>query len=664
MRTVTDFPCRTRFVEYLAIPMRDGLDLAAALWLPEDAAANPVPAILEHLPYRRRDGTVARDRLTHPDLAGHGYACLRTDLRGSGDTDGVLTDEYTPQELHDAVDAIAWIAAQPWCSGAVGMMGISWGGFNALQVAALRPPALEAIVTLCSTDDRYADDIHFKGGALLGENFGWGATMFSYSSRPPDPLIVGDRWRAMWLERLDANPMLHARWLEHPTRDAFWRHGSVCEDWGAIEAATLAIGGWNDAYKNAVPRIVANLKAPAKGILGPWIHKYPHIAKPEPAGFLQEALRWWDRWLKGLDTGVDSDPAMRLFLMDSARPATWYENRSGTWIAEPAWPSPRIAPETWYLGPGTLGAPAAFTATVASLATCGLMGGEYCAMHWGPELPGDQRRDDALSACFDSPPLDAPRAVVGAPVVHLTLTADRPVAQIAVRLCDLHPDGASTRITWGVLNLAHRDGHTDPRPLVPGAAVTLRLQLDDIAYAVPAGHRLRFAVSTAYWPMIWPAPAPVTLTLTAGRLDLPVRPLPEGPETALPPPEAAPPWPHDVLRPASNRRVITEDQATGLVTLEIDDDFGEMRDRDHGLTTGSRLSERWSIHPDDPLSARAEARWTQTLARGDWSVRTEAETTMTSDATTFRITGRLTAFEGERQVFVRDHDRTIPRGLL
>src|SRR5690606_24185989 len=292
-------------------------------------------------PYRKRDGTTARDSLTHPYFAGHGYACIRVDMRGNGDSEGLMADEYTEQELRDACDVIAWAASQPWCDGNVGMMGISWGGFNALQMAAKQPPALKAIITLCSTDDRYADDIHYKGGLLLNENMGWGATMLSYSSRPPDPALVGDRWRAMWLDRLENEPFLPAIWLGHQTRDAYWKRGSVCEDFSAIRAATLAVGGWGDAYKNAVSRLVSGIRnAPAKGIVGPWIHKYPHFAVPAPAiGFLQEALRWWDRWLKDIDTGVENDPAMRLYVLDSVPPRDWYEERPGRWIAEKTWPS-------------------------------------------------------------------------------------------------------------------------------------------------------------------------------------------------------------------------------------------------------------------------------------------------------------------------------------
>ena len=307
MKTVTAFPRKVVEFPDMAIVMPDGCRLSARVWMPEDAAEKPVPAILEHLPYRKRDGTTARDALTHPYFAGHGYAGVRVDMRGNGDSEGLMDDEYSEQELQDAVDVIAWLAAQPWCSGKVGMMGISWGGFNALQVAAKQPPALKAIITLCSTDDRYADDIHYKGGLLLNENMGWGATMLSYSSRPPDPALVGDnKWRDMWLDRLEHEPFLPAVWLKHQRRDAYWKRGSVCEDFSAIKAATLAVGGWGDGYKNAVSRLVQGIDAPVKGIVGPWIHKYPHFAVPNPAiGFLQEALRWWDRWLKDIDTGVE-----------------------------------------------------------------------------------------------------------------------------------------------------------------------------------------------------------------------------------------------------------------------------------------------------------------------------------------------------------------------
>ena len=292
MKIINQFPHKVVEHENIWIELADGCRLATRMWLPENAHRSPVPAILEYLPYRKRDGTAVRDQLTHPYFAGHGYACLRVDMRGNGESDGVMLDEYALQEQDDALEILRWIAEQDWCTGAIGMMGISWGGFNGLQVAARGPEELKAVVTLCSTDDRYTDDIHFKGGCLINENLGWSGTMLSYSSRPPDPAIVGDAWKDLWLQRLEAEPFLAPIWLGHQRRDDYWKHGSICEDFSAVKAAVLAIGGWNDAYSNAVPRLLNGLGGETRGIIGPWAHKYPHFAVPEPRmGFLQEALR-------------------------------------------------------------------------------------------------------------------------------------------------------------------------------------------------------------------------------------------------------------------------------------------------------------------------------------------------------------------------------------
>ncbi|GAA4120169.1 CocE/NonD family hydrolase [Aminobacter aganoensis] len=663
MKTVTEFP--RDIVEFpdMGIVMPDGTRLSARVWMPADADQDPVPAILEHLPYRKRDGTTTRDCLTHPYFAGHGYASIRVDMRGNGDSEGLMADEYTGQEWQDACDVIAWAAAQPWCNGKVGMMGISWGGFNGLQVAALQPRALKAVITLCSTDDRYADDIHYKGGLLLNENMGWGATMLSYSSRPPDPALVGDAWRDMWLDRLEHEPFLPAVWLKHQRRDAYWKRGSVNEDYSAIKAAVLAIGGWGDSYKNTVARLVGNLKAPVKGIAGPWVHKYPHFAVPKPAiGFLQEALRWWDHWLKGKETGVEDDPAMRLYVMDSEPPREWYLERAGRWIAERQWPSPDIATRTLAFGAnGTLAENATLDrpVSIASPQDCGMDGGEYCAIWLGPELPGDQRADDAKSACFDGAVLDAPLDIVGSPLIRLKLAADRKQAMVAVRLCDVQPDGASTRITYGVLNLCHRNSHEFPQDVVPGETMEIAFKLDDIAYRVAPGNRLRVSVSSTYWPLVWPSPDELTLTIHGGSIELPVRPSGEGDEWSFEEPEGAAPWQIETLREDSHVRKV--ERVDGKVTLRIVDDFGETRDLDHGLAVGEVARETWTIDPADPLSAHGETHWTQTLSRNDWAVRTEAFTTMRSDSQNFHLTGRIEAYEGGSLVFERDFAETIAR---
>jgi uncharacterized protein len=658
-----EFPFKVRETLDLGIVLADGTRLSARVWMPE--GPGPFPAVLEYLPYRKRDGTVVRDALTHPYFAGHGYACLRVDIRGTGDSESLMEDEYSAQELFDAVEVINWIAAQSWSNGRVGMMGISWGGFNGLQVAALQPEPLKAIITLCSTVDRYADDIHYKGGCLLNENLGWGATMWAYSSRPPDPALR-QGWFEMWKERLEAEPFLPAIWLRHQRRDEYWKHGSICEDYAAIKAAVLAVGGWGDAYKNAVPQLIENIQAPVKGIIGPWVHKYPHFAVPEPRiGFLQEALRWWGRWLNSEDTAVEDDPACRFYLMDGVRPASWYDHRPGRWIAESDWPAPGVEMRALPLGDGVLGQGARdFCLDLNSPQDCGMNSGEFCAIWLGPEMPGDQRRDDALSVCFDSLPL-AVTDIVGAPRLRLRLRADKPQAQVVVRLNHIHPDGAATRITWGVLNLTHRRSHETPEPLVPGQEIEVDVALDHIAYRLPAGHRLRIAVSSNYWPMIWPAPEAATLTLTGGSLDLPVRlNTASENEASFAPAVTAKPLALQEIRPESHQRRTEIDQQTGIVSLIIEDDFGEYENPDHGGIAGSIARERWEIHPDDPLSARGQAHWTEVVERDGRRLRTETYCSMTSDNQTFHLSARLEAYEGEDLIYQRDYDDDVPRDYI
>lgn len=648
-----------------AIVLSDGTRLSARLWKPEDADADPVPLILEFLPYRKRDGTCARDALTHPYFAARGYACARVDMRGNGDSEGLMEDEYSPQELSDAVEVIKWAAAQPWCNGNVGMMGISWGGFNSLQVAALAPEPLKAIITLCSTVDRFADDIHYKGGCLLNENLGWGGTMWSFSSRAPDPALR-ENWREMWLDRLENEPFLPSVWLRHQRRDEYWQHGSVCEDFSAIKAKVLAVGGWGDAYKNAVPQLVEALDG-AKGIVGPWVHKYPHFAAPEPRiGFLQEALRWWDHWLKGVDTGVPDDPDYRAYLMDGVRPAAWYTERPGRWIAEDTGATTHLPVQTLHLGTdGTLSdAPQKMASDIASPAHCGAASGEYCAIWLGPEMPGDQRADDALSGTFTSAPLTADMDLVGAARLTLRLACDKPQGQIAVRLNHIHPDGAATRITYGVLNLTHRRSSRNPKAMTPGKAEEITLDLDHIAYRVPAGHRIRVSISTAYWPLLWPAPEAANITITQGSIALPQRPTQGSDEVAFLQPEAAEPWRTNEIRSENHIRRQEVDMVTGVHSLVIEDDFGKLRDAEHGLITGSIARERWDIHPDDPLSARGECDWEDELERDGIKLRTRAHCTMRSDATTFYLSAKMEAWENGKLVYSREESETIARDFL
>ena len=659
-----------RCIETAWIPMRDGCRLAARLWIPTGAEADPVPAILEHLPYRRRDYTRLRDDGMHGFWARNGYACARVDIRGSGDSEGFLEDEYLQQELDDAVDVIAWLASQEWCSGSVGMTGISWGGFNGLQVAALRPPALKAVITACSTDDRYADDIHYMGGCLITDNLGWASTMLGFGSRPPDPAVVGENWREIWLERLDRMEPWIFRWLRHQRRDAQWRHGSVCEDWSRIQSAVYAVAGWADGYSNAIPRLLAGLKAPCKGLIGPWPHAWPHLAMPGPQiDWLGESLRWWDHWLKGHDNGIMNEPAYRVWMQESVPPQTRYETRPGRWVAEAAWPSPEISARLWTLGSGTLVEETVERRELLHLSpqSLGLHGGEWCPHGVGSELPGDQRAEDGLAMTFDSAPLPSRLEILGAPSLRLKIAVDRPVAFVAARLMDVAPDGAATLITYGLHNLAHVENHARVESVTPGEEFETVATLNDIAHAFPAGHRIRVALSTSYWPRVWPSPAPVTLRLATGgesELVLPERE-PRPSDAALRDLGTArhgPAGRSTPVRPPDRGARAVRDLNNGRTVLRSHKDRGRTRLEDiGGMTIDARSDSRYTIDDDDPLSAEHAVQYTIAMQRGDWRVRTVSRTIMTATETEFLLSATLDAHEGNLRVRARAWSERIPR---
>ena len=673
MRVVSDLPRRVRRIDHTWIPLADGTRLGARVWLPEDAEEDPVPAILEYIPYRKGDGTACRDEPRHAYVAGHGYAVVRVDLRGSGESDGLLHDEYLPREQEDALEVLRWIAAQSWCTGAVGMFGISWGGFNGLQVAAHRPPELKAVISLCSTDDRYADDVHYRGGAVLAlEMLSWGASMLSFNAIAPDREVAGPGWRDTWLERIDSVDPYEYEWLRHQRRDEYWKQGSVCEDYGAVECPVYAIGGWADGYSEAVLRLVAGLGPPSKGLLGPWSHSFPDEVEPGPAiGFLQECVRWWDTWLKGEETGMADEPALRVWMQEPVAPAARHGERPGRWVAERAWPSPHIEQRRFHLGDSVLRNEPDNEDRRLEISTdllCGLDGGVWCADGGRADAALDQRAEDGRALSFTSAPLPGRMELLGNARVELELESDRPVAQLTARLCDVAPDGASLLVTRGVLNLTHRESHEHPRPLQPGRRTRVVVELDAIAQAIPAGHRLRVAVSPAYWPWLWPSPEPVTLAVhTADSvLVLPVRvPRPEDAELRpFDEPEAAPPLELETLEPDEGRRSLHRDFADGRTELTFDwATGGRYRLVDAGLVAACWASTTYSIIAGDPLSAEVRCRAATELARDGWETRAVVNSVMSSDAARFRVRTELEAFEDGKRVRRREWSFETPRDL-
>ncbi|MFC8093357.1 CocE/NonD family hydrolase [Streptomyces sp. NPDC057301] len=679
MRYVTNLPYATKEEEHICIPMSDGIQLSARVWRPTSSDNEPVPAVLEYIPYRKRDLTSVRDSIHHPYIAGHGYACVRVDVRGTGDSEGVLKDEYLEQEQADAEEILAWLADRPWCDGNTGMMGISWGAFAALQVAARRPPSLRAIVIASFTDDRNADDMHYMGGAMLSDNLAEAGTMFAYATCPPDPAVVGDRWRDMWHERLDNTGPWVLPWLRHQRRDDYWRHASVSENYQDIRCPVLASSGWADGYSNAVTRLLGNLDVPRKGLIGPWSHKFPHLGEPGPAiGYLQEVVRWWDHWLKGVDNGVMDGPMLHTWMQDSVPPSTSYEERPGRWVAEPTWPSPHIHPVTYPLTRHRIGSPGehgptgegdGLPMTVRSPLSVGQFAGKWASYNAPPDLPYDQREEDGGSLVFETEPLTERLEILGSPAVELDISADQPVAMVAARLSDVSPDGSATRVTYGLLNLTRRDDTENPEPLEPGRRYRATVHLNGVAQAFPPGHRIRLSLSTSYWPLAWPPPEPALLSVHEGSntLTLPVRPTDEPDEAPSNPfaePEGTPPLSVTRLTPPEQRWDVKRDLIGYHSELEIVKDQGLIRFDDIGLDAGRRAYERYATVADDFTSVSGESTWTMRFRREDWDIRVVTHTRLSCDEQDFFVDATLDGYEGERRVFSRTWNEVVPRDLL
>ena len=494
--------------------------------------------------------------------------------------------------------------------------------------------------------------------------------MLAYQARPPDPALRED-WRERWVERLDAMPFWPALWMRRQRRDAYWRHGSVCEDFSAIQCPVFALGGWADAYTNAVPRLLVGLKAPRLGLIGPWAHLYPHDGKPGPAiGFLQEATRWWDHWLKGVDRGIMREPALRAFIEDGAEP----ENRDralGRFVAEPVWPSPGIEPLVWEVNSSGLNRPGGAGVTaIRSPGFTGAAAGEWMGTGAPHEAPADQRRDDAYSLCFDSAPLAERLELLGSPEIEFEIASDKPVAQICARLCDVSPEGASRRVSYGVLNLTHRDSHAEPTPLTPGVFHRVALKLNACGYTFAAGARVRLAISTAYWPLIWPAPEAATLTFKLpGTLTLPARNAGEASQPTFPRRETAANAPQRRVADGRVERRTSFDFATGVSTYETVAKgglFGEGAHLFEDIDTqvSHDLKRRLTIKADDPASAVYELDQNYEMGREGWRIRIATAVSMRATPSHFMIDARLDAYENGQLVRSRTFAETIARDLV
>jgi len=528
-----------------SIPMPDGVRLAATLFLPPDADAAAVPVILEYLPYRKDDAMATRDYGLYGYLTSRGYAGARVDIRGTGNSEGNLpAGEYTEQEQADAETVIAWLASQPWCTGAVGMWGISWGGFNSIQVAMRRPPALKAIIAVDASDDLFHDDVHYIDGLLHLDEYS--VMIDQLNMLPPAPDYPVDSEVAM--RRFDSEPWLMT-WLSHQQDGPYWRRASLRPDYSRLTVPAFLIAGWWDGYRDSVFRMAQAAAAPVKVLIGPWNHTFPHNAVPGPAiEWRAEAIRWWDHWLKGIDVGMLNEPMATVYIQQWRAPDPDLTELPGYWRTETALPPERTRYEVLYPGPGRSLSAQAPPDEIFGLKYVPSTGVE--AGHWWGELTVDQRGTDAYSLTFDSEPLADDLEILGFPHVEIYGSADTSPLNWFARICDVAPNGTSTLVAG-----AGRSDRPDPMRDSPaprggpedgGADALLHwlpLTLHAASWVFPRGHRIRLAISNAMWPMIWPTPYPATATIRLGqtgtRLVLPVVPEQDRPRPTFADPEPA-----------------------------------------------------------------------------------------------------------------------------
>jgi len=664
-------------IEHCWIQVSDGTLLSARILMPCGAMESPVPAVLEYMPYRKRDHGRNRDEMMHGYFANHGYACVRVDTRGSGESEGVLTDEFTLQQTDDGVDIVNWIAEQPWCTGAVGMIGRSWSGFSALEVAARAPVPLKAIIPVCASLDRYRHGLHYAGGCFLTDNLHWTTTMLMLNMRPPDDTLVGAKAAAMWHDRLVGNVPWIGNWLKHQVDDEYYKEGSTVLDIEKFRCAVYYVGGWCDHFASAAVDGALKFKVPFRALIGPWAHHFGHDGEPGPRiGWLQDCVRWWDYWLKGIDNGASADPRLMAWIYEPAAPAPFHAVRDGRWVAERDWPSSQVIEKTLPLSDGRLGAVHSDDKILqhrSPLSVGMAAGGDWCRLGIVGEAPLDQREDDGRSLTFDSDPLEQRLEILGAPILHLRLSTNEASAQIAVRLNDISPDGTSSRVSYGFLNLTHRESHSNPEPLEPGHIYDVTIRLNDIGYAFPAGHRIRIAVSTSYWPYIWPSPRPVTVSVhTQGSsLTLPERQQPRHEiAVAFEPPESAPPTPITILEPAAIERRFSRNLLTGLRTLTLDYRGGYLGPGrlyqldEIGVVLGHEKSHRCEINDDDPLSARYIVSQVYDMRRGTKSWRFTSEIVMWATVDRFFTEIDARATENGMEIWSRHWSDDYPRHLV
>ena len=514
-------------IREVMIPMPDGIQLVADIYMPTDIPAGEhLPVLLEYTPYRKNDSRGSRYGV-YTYFVKRGYVVARVDIRGTGNSQGrTIPYEYSEIELSDGDAVIAWLAKQNWSNGKVGMFGISWGGFNSIQMAVRKPPALKAFVALMATEDLYQEDVHYMDGIIHIDSWMMSNDLSNAMPGAPEFRLDED-----WLRnRFELEPSIFTYMREQ--RDGpFWDRASARDKYDQIQIPGYYIGGWYDGYRDSPPRMLENVKAPVKAMIGPWDHYFPHNAWPAPQiEWRREAIRWFDQWLKDIDTGILDEPRFAVYVRDWHPPGPGVDEIPGYWRWEEGWPIERSVTKTFYAGQDhglSLKPSKQATHSLRYKASVGLAGGGP-VMWWG-NIPPDQQSMDDYSLTYDSQPLDSAMEILGMPRALLKVSSDASRSNWVVRICDVAPDGSVTQVGGAAFNGTHRKSAREPEDLIPGKIFPLEIELHFTSWVFPKGHRIRLAINNAQWPMLWPTPYQMTTTLVIGgvegaRVELPVVP--------------------------------------------------------------------------------------------------------------------------------------------
>jgi uncharacterized protein len=632
------------------IELSDGVRLAATFYRPEGQGQWPV--ILEGLPYRKDDVTLYHAPEYRRLCAEGDYLVARVDLRGTGSSEGTATDEYPPQEQKDLCEVIAWLAEQEWSTGAVGMYGVSYGGFNSIQVAMERPPALKAIIPIFATDDRYTDDVHYYGGAMKQLDFiDYPLYMVCMNALPPVPEIAGPSWRRLWLERLEQLEPWLPRWIEEQNDGSYWRHGSLRPDYQRITCATMIVSGWADGYRNASFRMFERLEGPKRLLFGPWSHASTETSLPGPRiDLVPELLRWFDRHLKGEANGIDEEPPILVFARRSTPPSPDLDSYQGEWRYEPAWPPERLQERRLELGRGEQRLEVRGDVGTAAWISCAGAG------PFGQ--PDDQRSDEGFSLLYDWGPFEDEFEILGYPRLEATISASVPVAFLSVKLADVFPGGTSALVARGFLNLTHRESHSEPSPLEPGRPYGLTVEFDATSWIWERGHVMRLAVAGSDWPNAWAPPDEVTLTVDGARSAL-LLPVLEGPSPANKPVRLQPPTTSSEAAPVVWR--IVRDVPARVTRALVE--HGSSGRLDNGTFFAERYRGEAGVSTFNPARAWAKGHNTFELGWGAIEVGAEAHGELRSDGDSYQLTLELDVSEGGRPLWSRRWHHRYPRRL-